>query len=76
MSRNLHHKTKRENVQTLLYQTLNFAARFWANSADYWGAYYALLESVKTEFDKQGIIIPYNQLDVHLVKDENEKTPS
>ena len=28
-----------------------------------------ILERVKIEFDKAGINIPYNQLDVHLVKD-------
>ena len=63
-------------VQSYGESAINFSARFWANTADYWVVYYALMESIKLEFDKRGIIIPYNQLDVHLVKDENEKTPS
>ena len=63
-------------IQSYGESAINFSARFWTNSADYWGAYYELLEKVKLEFDKQGITIPYNQLDVHLIKEENEKTPS
>ena len=63
-------------VQSYGESAINFSARFWANTADYWVVYYALMESIKLEFDKRGIIIPYNQLDVHLVKEENEKTHS
>jgi len=63
-------------IQSYGESAINFSARFWTNSADYWGAYYELLEKVKLEFDKQGITIPYNQLDVHLIKEENEKTSS
>ena len=63
-------------IQSYGESAINFSARFWTNSADYWGAYYELLEKVKLEFDKQGITIPYNQLDVHLIKEENEKNPS
>ena len=61
-------------IQSYGESAINFSARFWTNSADYWGAYYELLEKVKLEFDEQGITIPYNQLDVHLIKEENEKT--
>lgn len=61
-------------IQSYGESAINFSARFWTNSDDYWGAYYELLEKVKLEFDEQGITIPYNQLDVHLIKEENEKT--
>ncbi len=63
-------------IQSYGESAINFSARFWTNSADYWGAYYELLEKVKLEFDEQGITIPYNQLDVHLIKEENEKNHS
>ena len=39
----------------------------WANNEDYWTLNFDVLESVKKEFDKNGIEIPFNQLDVHLV---------
>lgn len=45
---------------------ITIVTRVWANSADYWTVYFDLLEQVKAEFDKQGIEIPYNQLDVHI----------
>ncbi len=42
-------------------------ARVWCDSANYWELNFDLLEQVKKEFDKNGITIPYNQLDVHVV---------
>ena len=41
-------------------------AKLWCKKEDYWTLYYQMQEQVKLEFDKQGINIPYNQLDVHL----------
>ncbi len=38
----------------------------WCNSEDYWSAFYDMQERVKLDFDKAGINIPYNQLDVHI----------
>ncbi|QVK18691.1 mechanosensitive ion channel [Mycoplasmatota bacterium] len=46
--------------------SINFIVRGWAKSSDYWKAYYELMLSVKGEFDRQGISIPYPQLDVHM----------
>ncbi len=45
---------------------IKIAARAWVNSADYWTVYFDLTERVKTVFDENGIVIPFNQLDVHL----------
>lgn len=45
---------------------LVFTLRVWVNTPDYWTVYFDLMESVKKEFDKNGIEIPYNQLDVHM----------
>ncbi len=48
--------------------SLVFTARMWVNSEDYWSAKFETLEVIKKEFDKEGIEIPYPQLDVHLEK--------
>ena len=48
---------------------INIVARVWVKSTDYWTVNFDILERVKTEFDKQGIRKPYNQLDVHVKKD-------
>lgn len=47
---------------------LVFVYRVWCNKENYWDVRFDLLESVKAEFDKEGISIPFPQLDVHLDK--------
>jgi len=47
-------------------------ARTWVKSPDYWDFYWSLMEDVKMAFDKNGITIPYTQMDVHL-KDKNDE---
>ncbi|MBL1320304.1 MAG: mechanosensitive ion channel family protein, partial [Methylophaga sp.] len=42
--------------------------RPWVNSEDYWGVRSDLLEQIKLTFDKEGISIPYPQMDVHSDK--------
>jgi len=41
-------------------------ARVWTNNSDYWTVNFDVLEAVKKEFDKNGIEIPFNQVDVHI----------
>ena len=48
--------------------SVNLQARVWVKASDYWDVYFYLMENVKIEFDKNGISIPYPQLDVHLDK--------
>ncbi len=49
--------------------SIDISTRVWTKSGDYWTVYYDLLEMVKLEFDKAGIEIPFNQLDVHVKQD-------
>ncbi|MBE5754547.1 MAG: mechanosensitive ion channel [Clostridiales bacterium] len=49
--------------------SINIVTRVWTKSSDYWTVYFDVMEKVKTEFDKAGIEIPFNQLDVHVKKD-------
>jgi small conductance mechanosensitive channel len=49
--------------------SINIVARVWTKSADYWTVFFDITEQVKTAFDKEGVEIPYNQLDVHIKKD-------
>ncbi len=48
---------------------LQIKARAWTKSADYWTVYFDVIEDVKTAFDKTGIEIPFDQLDVHIKND-------
>ncbi len=47
---------------------LEYTARIWCKNEDYWTVYFDVLENVKTEFDKNNIQIPYQQLDIHIDK--------
>ena len=46
--------------------SINLTARVWVKSEDYWTVHFDVIEAVKTAFDKEGIEIPFNQLDVHV----------
>ena len=41
--------------------------RVWCDGADYWELRSWLIENIKKELDKEGIAIPYSQLDVHVI---------
>ena len=45
---------------------IKLTLRVWCDAADYWDVYFDLLEQVKESFDKENIVIPFNQLDVHI----------
>jgi len=47
--------------------SINIALYAWCISSNYWPSYFSLQEEVKLAFDKNGINIPYNQLDVHII---------
>ena len=47
--------------------SLNITVRVWVKGTDYWTVYFDLIEQVKEKFDEESIVIPYNQLDVHVV---------
>ena len=46
--------------------------RAWVATDKYWQVRWGLNEKIKLSFDQAGILIPYNQLDVHLY--ENSET--
>ena len=48
--------------------SINLASRPFCKSEHYWDTYFYMYENVKKAFDKQGITIPFPQMDVHLDK--------
>ena len=46
--------------------SVNFIARPWVKSDDYWTVRFALIEQIKISLDEAGISIPFPQMDVHL----------
>lgn len=46
--------------------SINLLARCFVLNENYWAVKFDVTEEVKTEFDKNGISIPFPQLDVHM----------
>jgi len=55
-------------VGELADSSVNITTRVWVNAADYWAVHFDMIENVKKTFDKEGISIPYPQMDVHVDK--------
>ena len=53
-------------VSALGASSVDFVVRPWSKTADYWDVYWDITRSVKMEFDKAGVSIPFPQSDVHL----------
>lgn len=48
---------------------LTYTVRAWCKTENYWDVNFDLTEQVKVAFDKNGIEIPYPQMDVHVTKE-------
>ena len=48
--------------------SVNIASRVWVNTEDYWDVYFDVNEKVYEAFNKEGVSIPFPQMDVHLNK--------
>ena len=53
-------------VWNLGASAVEIMVRVWCNAGDYWELRSWLLENIKNELDKEGIAIPYTQLQVQL----------
>ena len=53
-------------VSELGDSSVNFAVRVWVKSGDYWGVFFDMNEKVYNEFAKEGLNIPFPQMDVHV----------
>lgn len=53
-------------VSELADSSVNFTVRGWVNPADYWDVFFDMNENIYTTFSKEGIGIPFPQIDVHV----------
>ncbi len=53
-------------LSELADSSVNFTVRAWVNSGDYWGVFFDMNEKVYKNFEKEGLNIPYPQMDVHV----------
>ncbi|MBS5216206.1 MAG: mechanosensitive ion channel family protein [Clostridiales bacterium] len=51
--------------------------RAWVATEDYWAAKWSITEKIKLVFDKEGIEIPFNQLDINIAaSQQNAQIPA
>ncbi len=43
-----------------------YGVRIWCPGAEYWNTRFSLNRAIKLAFDREGIIIPHSQVDVHM----------
>lgn len=53
-------------VSSLGDSSVNLATRPFCKSEHYWDVYFYMQENVKKAFDKEGVSIPFPQMDVHM----------
>lgn len=49
--------------------SINIVVRPWCKAADYWEVFFSTTEEIRAAFTAAGISIPFDQLDVHVVKE-------
>lgn len=55
-------------VAELADSSVNFAVRAWVKAEDYWGVFFDMNENIYNTFNKEGLNIPFPQMDVHIHK--------
>jgi small conductance mechanosensitive channel len=55
-------------LSELADSSVNIVVRVWAKGSDYWGIFFDMNENVYKSFAKEGLNIPFPQMDVHLIK--------
>ena len=62
-------------VSSLADSAVMMGIRCWVSTEEYVGAKWRLNEDIKLSFDREGIEIPYQKLDVCIKSDETEQNP-
>lgn len=53
-------------VSDLADSSVTMTIHMWVSPEDYWNTRWGMLEEIKEKFEQKGIVIPFNQLDVHV----------
>ena len=61
----LHEKGYTIRLNAHSASSLDYVFRVWTKTADYWEVYFGLMETVVIEFNKEGIEIPYQKIDIY-----------
>ena len=53
-------------LSALKDSSIQFTIRLWVSASDYWGVYFETIEKIYKELPKNGINLPFPQLEVHI----------
>lgn len=48
---------------------IEYTVRVWCNTEDYWDVHFTLNENIRTSFDRHGVEMSYEHLNVHIMQD-------
>lgn len=60
-------------VKDLASNCVTLETRAWVKTEDFWDTRFNLLERYKEVFDRNGVEIPYNQMDIHIKNESDNK---
>lgn len=60
-------------LNSLGNSSVNIVVRAWVDTSEYWNLYFHVNESVYKTFAKEGLNIPFPQMDVHLISPDKPK---
>ncbi len=55
------------NVSGYLESSIEYMVAIWVKNSEYWDVNWSVIENVKTSFDRNGIKMGYNHVDVHML---------
>lgn len=55
------------NVSAYLDSSIEYMVAVWVKNEDYWPVNWAIIEDVKRSFDKNGVTMSYNHINVHMM---------
>ena len=49
--------------------SIDYLLRVWVANDDYWNVYFSLNEAVRESFQRNGVTMSYEHINVHMIKD-------
>ena len=51
--------------------SIDYFVRVWCKTEDYWDVYYSMNERVRESFNERGVVMTYNHLNIHMIKEND-----
>ena len=51
--------------------SIEYIVRVWCKNEDYWDVYYGMNERVRESFNERGVVMTYNHLNIHMIKEND-----